>query len=108
MAKDEALIKEVANDRMERLFALAEQETENTEGSSSILAKRYVGLIRRISTHYKIRLPRDIKNRICKNCNAFLIPGKTCSVRILNGSCIIYKCSCGRQKRVFLSDAKLV
>ena len=98
--KDDKLIKEVAAARIERLFSLAEKKTE-ARGSDA-LAKRYVALARRISSHYKVKLPIEIKNKICKKCNSVLVPGISCTVRIASQGYIVYRCACGAQKKIFL------
>lgn len=103
--KDEKLVKEVAGDRMERLFALAERRTESNGRESDALARRYVSLARRMSSHYKIRMPASIKNRICKKCNSVQVPGINCTVRKASQGYMVYKCSCGNEKRVFLKAA---
>lgn len=100
--KDDKLIKEVAAERMERLFSLSEKRTEARTKDSDALAKRYVALARKISAHYKVKLPIEMKNRICKKCNLVLIPGISCTVRIASQGCIVYRCECGEQKKVFL------
>lgn len=110
--KDEKIIKEVAIGRIARLFELAEKRQEEETEDSQILAKRYVSLARSISTHYKTKMPDRIRNRICKKCNSVLIPGISCRVRIASQGCIVYKCNCGEEKKVFLkkklSRSKLV
>src|SRR5260370_34561558 len=61
------------------------------------LAKRYVGLARRISTRTKVRIPREKKHYLCKNCGQPLVPGKNARIRLRSGnSRIIISClSCG-------------
>jgi ribonuclease P protein subunit RPR2 len=100
--KDDKLIKEVAADRMERLFSLAEKGIEAKTKDSETLAKRYVALARKISAHYKVKLTAEMKNRICKKCNSVLVPGISCTVRLASQGCMVYRCACGEQKKIFL------
>jgi ribonuclease P protein subunit RPR2 len=100
------LVKEIAKDRVEKLLKLAEERAlENTEASIK-LSKRYVELARKISMHYKVGIPKKLKNRICKKCNNFLIPGINCSVRLASSKrFLIYKCECGAEKHIFYKNA---
>ncbi|HUB92576.1 MAG TPA: hypothetical protein VL945_01300 [Candidatus Saccharimonadales bacterium] len=100
--KDEKIIVEVASDRIARLFEMAERRTESNGRESDALARRYVSLARRISSHYKVKIPQSIRNRICKKCNSAQVPGINCTVRKSSQGYMVYKCSCGNQKRVFL------
>lgn len=100
--KDEKLVKGIASERIERLFELAEKRLEEGKESSEALSKRYIGLARRISTHYKVRMPESIRNRICKSCNSVLIAGLSATVRKSSHGYMVYRCGCGAQKKVFL------
>jgi ribonuclease P protein subunit RPR2 len=65
------------------------------------LAKRYVGLARKISMRTRVRIPREKKRYLCKNCHEPLVPGKNARVRLHPGnSRIIISClSCGAVRR---------
>ena len=94
------LIKQVGNERIQILFNAAEKRTEIGDAA---LAKGYIKRLRKISTHYKIKLSKEMKNRICKKCNALLIPGKTCSVRVVSvHRYVSYECNdCKCQTHIF-------
>lgn len=100
---NEKLIKEIASWRISRLFELAEISTEKNKGETPVLARKYVALARKISTHYKVKMPPDIKNRICKGCNSVMVPGFNCKVRIASNGFLIYLCNCGLQKKIHLN-----
>lgn len=69
--------------------------------------KRYVQLARKISAHYRIRIPQGLKNRICKNCNNLLAPGINCKVRVASGNkYIVYSCECGHEKHIFYKRSR--
>lgn len=102
--KDEKIIKDIASERIERLFSLAERMTDSGDKEESRLAKRYMDLALKISRHYKVKFPEEIKKKICKDCNSVLIPGINCTVRITNGA-LLYKCGCGGKKKVFLNNS---
>lgn len=93
--KQKNLLQSVANQRMWRLFELAEKEfKEHPERS-----ERYVQLIRNISMRNRVRVPREIKRRICKHCYAFLVPGVNARYR-LKGGYILVSCECcGKEMR---------
>ena len=105
--KDEKIIKDIASERIERLFSLAERMTEAGGRDEGQLAKRYICLARKISRHYRVKLSEEIKKKICKGCNSVLVPGINCTVRLSGGGALIYKCSCGEKKITFLNNAGL-
>ncbi|MCD6226435.1 MAG: ribonuclease P [Candidatus Aenigmarchaeota archaeon] len=73
----------IAKERIKRLLELAKEKNES----------RYISLAKKIGMRYNVRLPKKIKRKICKKCNIFLIPGKTCSIRLdSKNKCIIIKC----------------
>ncbi|MEA1997785.1 MAG: ribonuclease P, partial [Euryarchaeota archaeon] len=60
---------------------------------------RYVQLARLIGMRYRVRIPSQLKMRICKGCYTYLIPGKNARVR-LRGEYITTTClKCGQQMR---------
>lgn len=93
-----ALVDEIAKERMHILFGLAERRAA-TDGA---LSRAYVGRIKKISTHYKVSVPRGIRNRICKKCGSVLIPGLTAKVRIASSRRhVVYACTrCKAEKHV--------
>ncbi|MEM3754063.1 MAG: ribonuclease P Rpr2/Rpp21/SNM1 subunit, partial [Candidatus Micrarchaeaceae archaeon] len=82
MYKSRQIIDSIAAERIDRLFELAEKRTLMNDAGSKSLAKRYVKLLRLISAHYRISIPKRIKERICKSCNSVMIPGLNCTVRL--------------------------
>lgn len=95
-AKNSSVVKKIANERIYILFDLAKKEPDPE------LSKRYMKLIKQICEHYRIRLPKELKNNICKKCNLLLIPGKNLSVRLASSNgYIVYKCkNCGTEKHI--------
>ncbi|MGC8652132.1 MAG: ribonuclease P protein component 4 [Candidatus Micrarchaeia archaeon] len=104
MAKNHGgLVKSIAGERMAILLELAKKNTlENTEQSRK-LARSYVKKIRLISMHYKVKLPKQARDIICKKCNTLLIPGLNAHVRIASShSYVVLKCdNCGHEKHIF-------
>ena len=99
MESKRALINAIAEERIGRLFHLA----ENSVGSDDKLARSYVALLERISSHYKVGIPRSIRSRICKRCMMALVPGANCSVVLASSKkYIVYKCRmCGGERHVY-------
>jgi len=64
--------KEIALERIYRLFELAEAEFERHPERS----KRYVELARKLGTRNRATIPTELKKRFCKKCGAFLVKGK--------------------------------
>jgi ribonuclease P protein subunit RPR2 len=64
------------------------------------LADRYAYIAYRIILSKKLRLPKNKKVLICRNCTKILIPGKTASLRIYKNF-ITYKClNCGSVRKL--------
>ncbi|MGC9308691.1 MAG: ribonuclease P protein component 4 [Thermoplasmatota archaeon] len=70
--------KQIARERISRLFHLADQQAlqDNMQ-----LAHRYVTLARKLSMKYLVRLTSEQRRRICTTCYHYLLPGKNCRVR---------------------------
>ena len=92
------LAKSIASERIEILFSLAEHSVKDSPEFSA----RYIRLMRRISAHYKVTLPKKIKNYVCTRCDILLYPGITATVRVVSSSgYIAYKCKkCGRESHI--------
>jgi len=87
--------KEIALERVEALFS----EAEKIFNENRALANRYVGLARKIAMKYKVRIPRNLKRRFCKNCYKYLKPGVNLQVRTRKGK-VVYCClDCGKLMR---------
>lgn len=108
MPKNTKLIEKIASERIERLYELSTERFRENSSESKALGKRYVRLIRLISSHYNVKLSSAIRNRLCKSCSNILIPGITCTVRIIaKEGYSIYKCECGNQTRVYMKESSL-
>ncbi len=92
-------VKDIARERIERLIALADEIYEVNKP----LSKRYIELALRISMRSRVRIPRHLKDRICKKCLSILKPGVNCTVRIRprREKHIVIKClECGHVIRI--------
>ena len=92
------MVRTVAKERMERLFYLAERSVVDGGRYSN----NYVRLIEKISAHYKVPVPRSMRNRICKHCMTVLVPGLNCRVTVASSKGYVgYKCTaCGKELHV--------
>ena len=72
-------IADLAVERIERLFELAEMAAKAGQEQRS---DRYTQLARVIGMRYRVRIPRHLKMRLCRQCHRLLIPGKTARVRL--------------------------
>jgi ribonuclease P protein subunit RPR2 len=97
--------KQIARQRIQILFEQAKKVYKiNPE-----LALQYVRSARRIAMAAKIRLPLEFRRETCKNCNALLVQGSNCRVRIKQKreSHVVITClNCGNQTRILLSKKK--
>jgi ribonuclease P protein subunit RPR2 len=88
-------IRDIATSRIKRLFELADEFFELDPN----LSKRYVLLARKIGMRHRVRIPAELKRRVCKGCGAFLVPGANCRVRIRDYRIVTTCLECGRQIR---------
>jgi ribonuclease P protein subunit RPR2 len=98
--KNKDLSKKIAEERIQRLFELAEQNFHDHPTRTH----RYVTLARLISMRYRVRFTRDEKRKICKHCYHYLVPGNNCRIR-LKGQTVLTTClNCGKQSRYPYSE----
>ena len=69
---------QIAMERIRILF----RQAEDTFPVDPDRAQRYVDLARKIAMRTRLRLPRDLRRRVCRRCNAFLVPDATSRTRI--------------------------
>ncbi|TAJ45043.1 ribonuclease P protein component 4 [Methanofollis fontis] len=87
--------RQIAGERVERLFACAEEISAVDPDRAS----RYVGYARRIAMRQRVRIPRLLARRFCRRCSAYLVPGRTARIRISRGKVIVTCLVCGYQRR---------
>jgi ribonuclease P protein subunit RPR2 len=88
--------KDMAYQRILRLFDLASLDSRKHPERSD----RYVQLARRIGMRYRVRMPPELKHRICRHCHSYLVQGATARTR-LQGTHISTTClACGKQMRM--------
>jgi len=85
----------IAKERIERLFELAEREFRHNPE----LSHTWLELARRISMRTRVRIPRELKRRMCKSCHRLLVPGRSARVRLKRGRVCITCLACGRVMR---------
>ncbi len=96
MKKDKGQVREIADRRIKKLFAMAKEEASKRPE----LAIRYVKLAREMARKTQTKIPKDLKRSFCKKCR---IPFTTASrVRTKNGF-LVYACaSCGEKRRFMI------
>ena len=98
-------IKQIARQRILILFDQAKQVYK----TNPQLAIQYVKSARKIAMAARIRLPAEFRRETCKSCNALLVQGYNCRVRIKQKRepHIVVTClNCGNQTRMLLSEKK--
>jgi ribonuclease P protein subunit RPR2 len=98
-------VKQIARQRIQILF----NEAKNVCRSDPQLATQYIKSARRIAMAAKICLPVDFRRQTCKNCNALLVQGYNCRVRVKQKRephVVITCLNCGNQTRILLSKRK--
>jgi ribonuclease P protein subunit RPR2 len=88
---------ELVLERIRRLFELAEKGFAKHPERSH----RYAEMIKKLSMRHNVRIPMEIRRRICKKCSRFLVPGVNCQVRTSERQrALIVKClECGHLAR---------
>ncbi len=101
MNRNKNLVKELAGARIERLFSLANR----VFAKDPELSKRYIRLLVRMGTHYKVALPDEIKRGICKGCFSPLVVGVNVQTRIVSShGYVATRClGCGSETHKLLS-----
>jgi ribonuclease P protein subunit RPR2 len=87
---------DIASVRMSILMRLADQSARSGE---TTLADRYAGLARALGMRYNIRLPPDLKRRLCPSCGSYLVPGRNLRVRLRQKKTVRTCLKCGRIRR---------
>lgn len=98
-------IKQIAKQRIQILFLQARKVSK----TDPKLAEQYVKSARRIAMAAKIRLPTEFRRQTCKNCNALLVQGYNCRVRIKQKRephVVITCLNCGNQTRIIFGKKK--
>ncbi len=92
------IVKKIALERIGILF----DKAEITADADRARSKRYVSSLRKISSHYKVTIPKRMRDRICTKCEVVLVPGLNCSIRVVSSHrYVAYKCSaCGGEAHV--------
>ena len=98
-------VKALAHKRIEKLLSLAVEEHPRNKARSN----RYAQLAKQTATKYEIKLPHAYKKRICPQCGAFLVPGRTLKVRTTAKTReTLYICNeCGHTQKMGYSREKL-
>jgi len=94
-------IKHLAQARIEILWQQALRNMENRPE----VARFQMRSARKIAQRARIKIPRYINRRICKQCGSILIPGKSCRIRLRGNRAkhMVVTCTkCGKIKRYYL------
>lgn len=97
--REDELIRDIALQRIIRLFELAEK----TFSENPSLSNRYVKLARLIAMKTRVRIPRELRRKFCHNCGCFLKVGVNCRVRLAERRSphVAITClSCGQTHRI--------
>ena len=66
---------------LERMYVLISNAISNARLNPD-LAQRQASLARRISTHYRIKMPYELRISFCKKCKNFIAPGINSRIRL--------------------------
>ncbi len=87
----------IAKERVDDLFALAEEEAVDRESS---LPTRYVRLARKVGMRYNVRLLPEYAELYCRGCSTYWVEGRTVRTRLRSGMRTRVCLACGRRRRL--------
>lgn len=90
MKDRKAQAKELARERVEILVASALREKDE------VLAGRQAELAKKIAMRHRLQLPYRIRQLFCKECKAFIVPGRSSRVRIGRASTRAVRLTCAK------------
>jgi ribonuclease P protein subunit RPR2 len=93
--KRRAMIVEIVLQRVEHLFDEASKEFHTHAQRSD----RYVDLVRRLTTKYRVPLGKQYKMRFCRSCGAYLVYGVNARVRIKGKRTVVTCLRCNDLRR---------
>jgi len=90
-------VKELALSRIKKLLKLAGENSKAHPERS----RRYVELAKKLSSRYNATIPAELKRKICRKCDAYLVPGYNLTVRAdPKTRTMVYTCAeCGSKRR---------
>ena len=97
--------KQIALQRIHTLFRLARETIQEDPE----LAQRYVKIARKIAMGTKLRLPREYRRLVCRNCKSFILPVVNCRIRIQTRRephVVITCLNCGKHSRMPLKGSE--
>lgn len=92
--RNKALERKMARRQITSLFLIAEKEALNSRQDR---ANRYVHLARRMAMRYNISLGH-YRRHFCRECGAFLVPGRSATYRLNRGKVVM---TCGRCGHIY-------
>jgi len=92
--------KKIKRISLERIKILFEEGEKAAKKNRFDLAKKYIILAKNIGMRCNVKIPKNLKLKFCKNCNYFLIPGKSAKLKIDSKKKFIkIKClNCGKYR----------
>ena len=98
--------KRIAKQRIQKLFRLA---TKNFD-KDPLLTQRYIDVVRKIAMAANISIQKEHKYKICRYCKSFILPGRSCRIRIKQRRepHIVITCiNCKKHLRIPLKEKKI-
>ena len=98
-------VRQIAKQRINILF----QQARKFQSTDPQLSSRYIETARKIAMSARLRIPPEHKRQFCKNCNALLVQGENCRVRIKQRRephVVITCLNCNHQTRILLRKKK--
>lgn len=94
--RDKGRERALAEERIARLVALAESAGRAGRWD---FAHRYARIAQLLNLKHELGTPAVLRDRVCRACSAFLVPGATARVRLRSGKRVVTCLACGAARR---------
>lgn len=95
--REKNIVKQIVLERIYRLFELAEKAFYEGEKD---YAKQLIMLAGKLSKRNKVPIPKELREKYCKACHAFLVVGRNARKRLKKGVQVISCLECKAFRKI--------
>lgn len=96
--------KKIALENVNAMFIEAEKQSSRNIEISNKLVKSSLQVLMK----FRLKLPKEYKNKFCKNCKTYFVHGVNCRVRTRKGKLIYFCFECKRFIRKNITPNKII
>jgi ribonuclease P protein subunit RPR2 len=98
--REKNIVKQIVLERIYRLFELAEQNSEDKD-----YAKQLIKLAGKLGERNKVPIPKELREKYCRECHAFLVVGRNARKRLKKGVQVISCLECKAFRKIGFGKA---